>query len=147
MPAKSTYDPKFATQAAVACRLGAIDKDLQELFGVCERTLQNWRRKHPEFLEATKEGKDVANTAVKEALYKRAVGCITWKEAISKHGDIVRLEQLNAPDTAACMSWLNNRCPDEWSRAPELRKAKTDTDSNVYNITIVKPDDVANTTD
>lgn len=125
--------------AEVACRLGAIDKDLQQLFGVCEKTLHNWRNKHPEFKIATALGKDDANNQVVQALFKRAVGCVTFKEALDKQGIPVRLEQEHPPETVACMSWLNNRDPDNWSRNPELRKSK-DVDANTYNITIVKPD-------
>jgi transposase-like protein len=138
--ARSTYKPAYAAQARVACRLGAIDKDLQELFGVCEKTLHNWRKKHPEFKEATKEGKDAADDQVQDALFNRAIGCITWKEVYTKEEGIVILQQLNAPDTVACMSWLNNRRPDEWARDPKARQEARKDSSDTYNITIVKPD-------
>lgn len=126
--------------ARVACRLGAIDKDLQELFGVCEKTLHNWRNKHPDFKQATEAGKASANQQVIDALFKRATGCVTTKEALTKHGDIVELRTEHPPETAACMSWLYNRCRDDWKKDPEKIDGPKE-DGNTYNITIVKPDD------
>lgn len=138
---KSTYNPDYCRMAEVACRLGAIDKDLQALFGVCEKTLHNWRNKHPEFKAATAMGKDDANNQVIQALFRRATGCVTFKDVLDRGGCPVRLEVEHPPETAACMSWLHNRDRDNWQRDPQARKDTDDnSDKSTYNITIVKPD-------
>ena len=145
MARKTTYKPEYCDMVRVACRLGAIDTDLEELLGVSSKTIFNWRNKHPEFAEASKVGKEAANNKVKEALFKRATGCITSKQVLDKNGIPTDITTEHPPETAACMAWLYNRDRANWKKDPALidDPNKKD-DSNVYNITIVKPEDAAN---
>ncbi len=118
MPQKPKYKPEYVDQARIACRLGAIDQDLADLFSVAFRTIHNWRNTYPEFAKACEEGKIEANDVVRQALFKRATGAITYKEALTREGCPVKLETQHPPDTGACMAWLYNRDRDNWKRDP-----------------------------
>src|ERR1041384_7074197 len=52
--------------------LGLTDDELAEALGISERTLENWKLRHPEFLEALKRGKSLADAEVAHSLYRRA---------------------------------------------------------------------------
>lgn len=100
------------------CRLGATDKDMAEFFGVSEQTVNAWKKAHPEFLEALKEGKTMADAEVADRLYKRATGYSHVDTKFATHeGKITDREEYTkhyAPDTVACIFWLKNRRPDLW---------------------------------
>jgi hypothetical protein len=114
------YRPEYAKMAEVACKLGAIDKDLAELFGVCVATINNWKHDHPLFLESLK-AKASADEQVEQALFKRAIGAkVTEERVIPVNGEAVTVESVKEypPDTAACIIWLANRNPDRWKKDP-----------------------------
>jgi transcriptional regulator with XRE-family HTH domain len=115
------YSTTHDQQAAVACRLGATDKDLAELFGVTETTINNWKNKHPGFKAALSNSKEMANYNVEQALYKRALGATIKEDKIFNNGGealIVPTLKEFPPDTAACIAWLSNRDPERWKRDP-----------------------------
>ncbi len=44
------YEERFCQMAYVACSEGGFtDKKLAKLFGVCESTINTWKREYPEF--------------------------------------------------------------------------------------------------
>lgn len=88
----SSYRAEYAEQAKKLCLLGATDDVIAVFFGVTDRTLRNWKKKHQAFAEACKTGKLKADTEVVSALYEKAKG-----------GDVT-----------ACIYWLKNRQPEQW---------------------------------
>ena len=50
----SLYRPEYAEQAFKYSLLGATDDELARFFEVSERTIENWKIAHPEFLHALK---------------------------------------------------------------------------------------------
>ena len=115
----SRYRAEFAQQAVKLCRLGATDKELAGFFGVAESTLNLWKRNHPEFSEALKEGKEAADAEVAERLFRRATGYEHKAVKIvadAKTGAEHQVEYVERypPDTTACIFWLKNRRPDLW---------------------------------
>jgi hypothetical protein len=80
----SEYKPEYCKMAEVFCRKGATDKELGELFGVSDTTINNWKNQHPEFLASLKNGKDIADNEVEKALYKRALGYKTTEKTVYK---------------------------------------------------------------
>lgn len=63
------YKDEYCEQARKLCRLGAIDTELAEFFGVTVTTLNNWKIEHPDFDrakhhtdETIAEGEDDLNT-------------------------------------------------------------------------------------
>jgi len=127
------YRKEFIPQAEKLCRLGAIDTDLADFFGVSEQTINAWKKKHPEFLEAINIEKANANAKVKRALFERACGYSHDDVHISNYkGDITETDIVKhyPPDTAAAFIWLKNRDPENWRDKHEVE---------ISDITIGKP--------
>ncbi len=81
------------------------------------RTINTWKTRHVDFLQAIKAGKTEADDRVERALYHRAVGYSHEVEkpmVIGKAVQIVRYTERYPPDTTACIFWLKNRNPEEW---------------------------------
>jgi hypothetical protein len=92
------YRPEFAKQVTNYCLLGATNEELGRVFGVDERTINRWLVTKPEFCQAAKDGREVADANVANSLYRKA---------------------LNG-DTAAAFIWLKNRRPDLWRDKKEV---------------------------
>lgn len=111
------YKEEYADQAFKLCLLGATDAEMADFFGVDESTINNWKIKHPEFLESIKKGKLKADAEVASSLYKRATGYkIDTVKVFQFQGEpvIVPVVEEIAPDTGAAMAWLKNRRKKEW---------------------------------
>lgn len=121
---KSSYREAYADQALKLALLGAKDKEISDFFGVSEQTLNKWKKDYPEFLDALKKGKDVADSNVASKLYNRAIG-YDFEEThiVRKDGVIVgekHITKHQPPDTTAAIFWLKNRQPDKWRDRKEL---------------------------
>lgn len=118
----SKYKPEFNKQAEKLCRLGATDRDIADFFQVSEATLNNWKLKHPEFLESLKRSKAEADALVEKSLFRRALG---YSHPATKFfqagGGILKQDYIEhyPPDTTACIFWLKNRKGEEWRANPE----------------------------
>lgn len=113
----SSYKPEYATEARKLCELGATDIDLADFFEVSDRTIYRWAAEFPDFCQALKAGKDVADERVERSLYHKAVGYTFDSEKVFQHqGVIVRTKTREhvAPDTTAAIFWLKNRKSAEW---------------------------------
>lgn len=113
----SKYKKEFAEQAEKLCRLGAIDTDLADFFGVTEQTINNWKKDHIEFFEALVKNKGYSDKKVKQSLYHRAIGYSHPETHISVfQGAVIKTETTKhyPPDTNAALKWLYNRVPEEW---------------------------------
>lgn len=135
------YKPEYVSQAAVACKLGATDVDLADLFDVSIRTIHYWKINFEEFANALKVGKEYADERVKNALYHRAIGYSHEEDDIrtvslgnDQGSEIVITPTIKhyPPDTTAGIFWLKNRRPDEWRANPE-EKGATDSLSDAVN--------------
>ena len=113
----SKFKPEFVKQAEKLCTIGLTDAELASFFEVSEVTLNAWKHKHPEFLNALKVGKDEADTRVERSLYHRAIGYSHPEEKIFNDGGeplIVPTTKHYPPDTTAAIFWLKNRKTAEW---------------------------------
>src|SRR5215472_1303324 len=116
MPAgrPTLYRSEFAEIAGKACTEGATNLALATRLGVARGTIDNWIATVPEFAEAVRNGRAVADDVVESALYARAIG---FKQPATKffhyHGETRREEYTVhlPPDTHACHIWLRNRRP------------------------------------
>ncbi len=118
----SKYDPAFAEQARKLCKLGAIDEQLGDWFGVTGRTIKNWRVVHADFADACKLGKEVADAEVQSSLYHRAVGySVDTEKVLASNGRVFRVPFVEhyPPDVKACIIWLTNRRGAEWRLNPK----------------------------
>lgn len=109
------YKPEYAKQCYKLCLLGAIDQDLADFFEVDRDTIKNWAKKHPEFDEARRKGKMMADAEVASKLYERAIGCTINKQKVLSNGTIVEYTEELPPETRAIEYWLQCRNRDKWS--------------------------------
>ncbi len=129
------YDAKVHVPwGASLARRGCSDEEIAESFGIAVRTLYNWKRAHPEFLQAVNECKSRADEAVVGSLYAKACGeskrvTVRRREVLGADGGKVtlveRVEETLPPDTSAMIWWLKNRQPELWRDRP--RADDTDT--------------------
>ena len=121
-PAK--YKEEYNEQARKLCLLGATDKELADFFNVCEATINNWKIKHPSFLESIKKGKEIADATVAEKLFHRATGYsheeVKLSQSEGKFTDEKVVTKHYAPDATAAIFWLKNRQPDKWRDKQEV---------------------------
>lgn len=119
MARPSSYKPEYAAQAEKLCKLGATDVELADFFGVSDRTIHRWQAQFPEFCQALKTAKEIADERVERSLYHKAVGYSF--EAVKIFMPAGASEPVYAsyrehvpPDTTAAIFWLKNRKPREW---------------------------------
>lgn len=117
------FRPEMVSQVEKLCRMGATNDDLADFFDVAVSTIHEWRAEHPEFSDALKNGKILADAEVADRLYQRALGYSHPAEKVfCSEGTIVRADIVERypPDTTAAIFWLKNRQPDKWrDRLPE----------------------------
>ena len=117
------YHPAWAEKLA---KLGATDEDIAGALDISVATLYNWRNEHPEFLEALKGGKIMADAEVASKLFHRATGYEHPDVDIKViDGQIVITDLVKhyPPDTTAAIFWLKNRRPDLWREKIEETKS------------------------
>ncbi|MCL5883862.1 MAG: helix-turn-helix domain-containing protein [Deltaproteobacteria bacterium] len=100
-------------------RLGALEKDIADFFGISVKTLELWKRTNREFIGAMREGRIMADAEIADSLYHRARGYSHRAVKIfadPKSGKqlVVPFTEHYPPDTAACSLWLRNRQPKLW---------------------------------
>lgn len=126
------YQAEFAEQGRNYCLLGATDEELALWFGVAERTINRWKADHPEFRQALKEGKAIADAAVARGLYERAKGFtltmkVPVKLKVAKDVEKVELVEIARdvpPDTTAGIYWLKNRRRENWRDTNKIEPPK-----------------------
>lgn len=124
----SLYKPAYNKLAEKYCKLGLIDREIADLFDVSEKTLNTWKKQHPDFLQSLKRGKSVADAEVANSLFKRATGFTHPDSQIfydSKAGKSITVKTVKhyAPDTTAAIFWLKNRQPNKWRDKQEVENS------------------------
>lgn len=117
------YKPEYAKQAEKLCKLGSIDEELANFFEIPVSTLNNWKKKFPDFMESIKKGREIADAEVGERLFQRATGYEHPDVDIKCYeGQIIKTEVTKhyAPDTTAAIFWLKNRKPKQWRDKQEI---------------------------
>ena len=115
------YAPEFCEPAHNYCLLGATNDDLAGFFHVSPSTIDNWIARHEDFAAAVKAGRAEADARVARCLYGRAIGYEQRSEReVIVDGELRTLAQTtqHPPNVQACIFWLRNRRPRDWSRPP-----------------------------
>jgi hypothetical protein len=94
---RSDFRPEYILIAKACARFGAIEEEIADELHINHATLDNWKKKYPEFLGALKAGKEASDDRVERSLYQLAIG---WNG--------------QPPNATACIFWLKNRRKDRW---------------------------------
>lgn len=94
----TSFKPEYTEQVEKLCLLGATDEQLAIFFSVSIQTIHNWKKKHPDFFDALKRGKQNADIEVVNSLFKKAMN----------------------GDTTAQIFWLKNRQTESWRDRKEV---------------------------
>ena len=114
---RSAFKPAYIEQGRKLCQLGATDAQIANFFGVNKRTVNRWKKRHPEFCQALKSGKAAADARLADNLVQlatanshKAIKTSGTAEAGEDHvgEDVERLPL----DLTAGIFWLKNRRPD-----------------------------------
>lgn len=115
------YKPEYAEQYYKLALLGLTDVKIAEYFEVTESTIYEWKKEFPEFSEAGKKAKELADGDVVKSLYERALGYSHEADDIKAvDGQIVITKTIKhyPPDPASMIFWLKNRQPKLWREKP-----------------------------
>ena len=127
MAANHIYDERIHPKIAGAlARDGKTDRESAAILGISLAGFKKWKKAHPEFEQAVKEGKASADALVQHSLYQRALGYEYEEQEIvglkKANGEesvarIKRTKKTCPPDVTAQIFWLKNRRPDLWRDA------------------------------
>lgn len=139
MPAgrPSEWKDEYVEQAAKLCSLGATDDEMADFFGIHRATLYRWKLEYPEFCDAIKSAKEIADERVERSLYQKATGFdYTEEQAIKikkaqyeEEVEVVEVRKHSPADTTAAIFWLKNRRAGEWRDKQEVETKLTADDS------------------
>jgi hypothetical protein len=111
------YTAEYAEIARRACMAGATNQSLAAGFSVSRRTIDNWIARIPEFGDAVREGREVADLAVVSALFARTTGMELKKTKVFRYRGkpiTATYTEYLPPDISAYIFWLRNRRLAEW---------------------------------
>ena len=95
-------------------RDGLTDKQISHNIDVNEATLNRWKKRFPSIMQALKDGKEVVDRQVENAMLKSALGFHYEEETVTNAGAVVTTKKYNKPNVTAQIFWLKNRKPAEW---------------------------------
>jgi hypothetical protein len=130
---RGVYDSESTPQRAYEImRMGLTERELAIALGVNHSTIDYWKKAHPEFVEAIKQGGSMVDDYVEQALFHRAIGYSHRETKFFKipvtnyapDGTIlnttykiitVDTERHYPPDPTSAIFWLKNRRRGEWA--------------------------------
>ena len=120
------------------CYIGLTDQKIAEYFGVTPMTMRRWRKKFPNLDRAVKNGREVADAEIANALFEKARGYEMEVEEPRKNDEgtwtIVTYTKRYPPDTKAAIKWLSARQPENWSENKKVDHSHTVTTKNINEI-------------
>ncbi len=90
------------------------DADIAKNIGITPKTLIEWKKNHPKIREALREGREVVDTKVENALLKAALGYEYTEYIIDTDGKKKAVKKQMPPNTTAMIFWLKNRKYKDW---------------------------------
>ena len=139
---------KWISESGVSClsawaRRGLTKEEIAQNMGISRSTLHEWERKYPHISDALTCGRDEADCAVENALFKKTQGYNVMVQKTFKIKRVIfdtdtgrKLEEreelqtgydeVHVPaDEKAQEFWLYNRKPSEWKRNREDKAEQT----------------------
>lgn len=112
-------------------RDGLTDEQIAHNMGIRRETLYDWKKKYPNITNVLKQGKEVVDRQVENALYRTAIGFEYEEETVTNDGMIVTTKKYSKPNTTAQIFWLKNRKPNEWRDKQEIENTNRNIEINV----------------
>ena len=103
-------------------RDGLIDEQIAKNMGVAYSTFKEWKKKYSDFSDALKQGKEVVDRQVENALFNNAVGFMYEEETVTNAGEVVTVKKYSKPNITAQIFWLKNRKMKEWRDKQEVEQ-------------------------
>jgi len=105
-------------------RDGYTYKDIAKKIGISSSAFNRWRNRYPQFNQAMREGREIVDYKVENALLKSALGYETKETKVTilmRYGKVVEettetTTKEVVPNVTAIQTWLYNRLPDKWNR-------------------------------
>jgi hypothetical protein len=113
----SKFNERLTNRIAALYGSGKTDQEVAQELGISLSTLKSWKNTKQDFVAAFKEGKDVADQLVENAIFRMATGYKVPEEKIfCAFGKVTRVKTTKhiPPDVKAAIFWLKHRRPDEW---------------------------------
>lgn len=103
-------------------RDGYTIEDIANKIGIEKKTIYDWRVNHPEIDQALRNGREIVDYKVENALLKSALGYKKKEVKVTttlRYGKVVETvkevtESEQAPNVNAIQTWLYNRQRDKW---------------------------------
>lgn len=103
-------------------RDGYTIEDIANRIGVDKKTIYDWRSQYPEINKALRNGREIVDYKVENALLKSALGYKKKEVKVTttmKYGKVVETikevtESEQAPNVNAIQTWLYNRQKEKW---------------------------------
>lgn len=103
-------------------RDGLIDEQIAKNMGVAYSTFKEWKKKYSAFSDSLKQGKEVVDRQVENALFKNSVGFMYEEETVTNAGEVVTVKKYSKPNITAQIFWLKNRKMKEWRDKQEVEQ-------------------------
>ncbi|KGK88030.1 transposase [Clostridium sp. HMP27] len=142
MGRKTKFSNEVLETAKKLAKEGCTDEDIAGRLGIGIRTLYDWKKKYPQFMQALKENKDYFDSRVEDALLKRALGYEYEETEIvatkdGKTSKVKKTKRTVPPDVTAIIFWLKNRQPEKWRNKIELQhEGNIKTETNMSELSI-----------
>ena len=128
-------------------RDGCTESDIADKIGIYPSTLNGWKKRYQPIRDALKNGKEIIDYKVENALLKAALGYQTKEIKVTvgrqvKNGQTFMITKETtvkdiAPNVTACAMWLNNRRPDKWRRNRD-KSIELEEEDDSIQITVVR---------
>lgn len=116
----SHVEPKLLLIEAWA-RDGVTEEQICNNLDVSVSAWSEYKKEFPALVEALKNGREVIDVMVENALLKAALGYNYTEEELNKiTGQPIELRKVAHPNTTALIFWLKNRRPKEWRDKQEI---------------------------
>jgi hypothetical protein len=110
------------------CLQGSTDIEIMEMLGVKRDTFYKWKKERPEFSEALKRGKDIANGELLNAAFRQAKGYYqTVTEPMKVRQDdgsetieMVTYDKFIPANNTMAIFMLKNRIPEHYKDKHEV---------------------------
>lgn len=130
---RTLYDPDTHPDHAKALAMrGFTNEEIAAALGIRRSTLQEWIKKHTDFSDAIKTGKEPANAKVENAIFKSCIGyyveetrAVVVGTGESAHVQKVKETRFIPPVFQAQRYWSKNRMGDRWRDVQEVEHSGT----------------------